>query len=302
MARSIRKLGGDRARRAPMEVKLREGRPADARVCGTIAYEAFKSIADEHNFPPDFPTAETAIEVLSFLLRNPGFHRVVAELDSRVVGSNILDERNPIAGIGPITVDPTVQNRAIGRHLMQAVMERAAARNFPGVRLVQAAYHRRSLSLYAKLGFDSREPLSVFQGPTPKLSIPGCVVRPATASDLEECSRLCLRVHGHDRMGEMRDALRPGQAAVVERAGRITGYTSAIAFFGHTVGETNDDVKALIGAAQSIGGPGILVPTRNSDLMRWCLNNGLRITQPMTLMTVGLYNEPAGAWLPSVIY
>jgi len=285
-----------------MDVRLREGRREDARVCGTIAYEAFKSIADRHNFPPDFATVENAVAVVSFLLANPGFHKVVAELDGQIVGSNFLDERNPIAGIGPITVDPAVQDRAIGRRLMQAVMERAAARNFPGVRLVQAAYHRRSLSLYTKLGFDSREPLSVFQGAALNLSVPGCVVRPARESDLEECSRLCIRVHGHDRTGEMREALRPGHAAVVERAGRITGYTSAIAFFGHAVGETNDDIKALIGAAQSFGGPGFLVPTRNGDLMRWCLNNKLRIVYPATLMTLGLYNEPAGAYLPSVIY
>ncbi len=285
-----------------MDVRLREGRPEDAQVCGTIIYEAFKSIADEHNFPPDFPNRETSIEVVSFFLRNPGFYKVVAELDGRVVGSNFLDERNPIAGVGPITVDPAVQNRAIGRRLMQAVMERAAARNFLGARLVQAAYHRRSLSLYTKLGFDTREPLSVFQGPALNLSIPGCVVRPARETDLEEYSRLCIRVHGHDRTGEMRDALRPGHAAVVERAGRITGYASAIAFFGHAVGETNDDVKALIAAAESFGGPGFFVPTRNGDLMRWCLSNGLRIAYPMTLMTMGLYNEPVGAWLPSVIY
>jgi hypothetical protein len=127
-------------------------------------------------------------------------------------------------------------------------------------------------------------------------------VRPARESDLEECARLCIRVHGHDRTGEMRDALRPGHGAIIERAGRITGYTSAIAFFGHAVGETNDDIKALIGAAESFGGPGFLVPTRNGNLMRWCLNNGLRIVQPMTLMTVGLYNAPTGAYLPSVIY
>ena len=285
-----------------MELKLREGRPQDAAACGTIAYEAFKKIADEHNFPPDFPSAAVATDVVAFLLRNPGYYRVVAELEGRIVGSNFIDERNPIAGIGPITVDPAAQNRAIGRRLMLAATERAAAHKFPGVRLVQAAYHRRSLSLYTKLGFDSREPLSTFQGPPLNISVPGCTVRPAQASDLDECARLCLRVHGHDRTGEMRDALRPGYAAVVERAGRITGYTSAIAFFGHSVGETNDDLRALIGAAQSFGGPGFLVPTRNNDLMRWCLNSGLRIVQPMTLMTTGLYNEPAGAWLPSVIY
>jgi hypothetical protein len=44
------------------------------------------------------------------------------------------------------------------------------------------------------------------------------------------------------------------------------------------------------------------VPSRNSALLRWCLANGLRIAQPMTLMATGLYNEPEGAWLPSVFY
>lgn len=46
----------------------------------------------------------------------------------------------------------------------------------------------------------------------------------------------------------------------------------------------------------------IIVPTRNSDLFRWCLENGLRVVQPMTLMSSGLYNEPAGAYLPSVLF
>ncbi|MDB6159206.1 MAG: hypothetical protein JWO04_2912 [Gammaproteobacteria bacterium] len=47
---------------------------------------------------------------------------------------------------------------------------------------------------------------------------------------------------------------------------------------------------------------GFLVPTRNGELMRWCLGKGLRITQTMTLMARGLYNQPVGAWLPSVRY
>ena len=91
-------------------------------------------------------------------------------------------------------------------------------------------------------------------------------------------------------------------AMVVERQGRLTGYTTNIAFFGHTVGETSDDVKALIGAAEAFAGPGFLVPSRNGELLRWCLARGLRITQSLTLMTTGLYNDPAGAWLPSILY
>jgi hypothetical protein len=45
-----------------------------------------------------------------------------------------------------------------------------------------------------------------------------------------------------------------------------------------------------------------MLPTRNGELLRWCLEKGLRIVQPMTLMSIGLYNEPAGAFLPSIIY
>src|SRR5262245_4323935 len=116
------------------------------------------------------------------------------------------------------------------------------------------------------------------------------------------CNRICTRVHGHDRGGELADAIPQGAARVVQRAGRITGYATPIAYFGHAVAETNDDLKALIGGAESIAGPGVLVPARNGDVVRWCLDRGLRVTQMMTLMTMGLYNEPQGPWLPSVIY
>jgi hypothetical protein len=89
---------------------------------------------------------------------------------------------------------------------------------------------------------------------------------------------------------------------LVEHSGRITGYATLIGFFGHAVGESNEDLKALIGAAPAFLGPGFMVPTRNGELLRWCLDKGLRINQPMTLMSMGLYNEPAGAFLPSIIY
>jgi hypothetical protein len=93
-----------------------------------------------------------------------------------------------------------------------------------------------------------------------------------------------------------------GSAQVVERGGRITGYASSLAFFGHSTAASNVDLQALIASAEIFGGPGILVPTRNSTLFRWCLENGLKVVQPMTLMSLGLYNEPAGAWLPSVLF
>ena len=102
---------------------------------------------------------------------------MVAELQGRIVGSNCLDERSAIAGVGPITIDPKAQNRGVGRELMLAVMDRARESNRPGIRLVQAAFHNRSLSLYTKLGFDAVEPLSVMQGAPLKKRMDGFEVR-----------------------------------------------------------------------------------------------------------------------------
>jgi len=283
-------------------VTLRPGRPEDAAPCGRICYSAFKTLSEYHRFPPDFPSPETATQLLSWLLAHPKFYSVVAEVDGKVVGSNFLDERGTIAGVGPITIDPSTQNQSIGRQLMLNVLDRAGKLNSPGVRLVQATYHSRSLCLYSKLGFVVQELLATMQGQALGFRIPGHKVRKATKGDLEACNRLCLQVHGHERGEELIDGISQGSATVVEHEERITGYATSIGFFGHAVGQTNEDLKALIGAAKQFAGPGFLLPTRNSELFRWCLEHGLRVVQPMTLMNLGLYNEPRGIFLPSVLF
>ena len=285
-----------------MEITLRAAEPGDAQEAGAICYEAFRAIAERHAFPPDVPSREVGMLVLTSLIAHPGFHVVVAERGGRVLGSNAVDERGAIAGVGPITVDPAVQDAGLGRRMMEHVIAREEARGMAGIRLVQAAYHNRSMSLYTKLGFDAREPLSVVQGPPLGAALPGREVAPASEADLAECVQLCRGVHGHDRAGELRDAIGQKTAQVVRRAGRITAYATSIAFFGHAVAETNEDLAALIAAAPQFPGPGFLVPTRNAELLRWCLGHGLRVVEPLTLMSIGLYNAPRGAWLPSIAY
>ena len=148
----------------------------------------------------------------------------------------------------------------------------------------------------------TREPLSVMQGTSLGVSLPGYVVRRADAEDEAVCNSVCRRVHGFERSGEVADAIAQNTATVVEHLGRITGYATEIGYFAHAVGETNEDLKALIGAAPTFAGPGFLVPTRNHDLFQWCLERGLQLVKQQTLMTMGLYNEPAGAWLPGILY
>jgi len=283
-------------------VTIRAAKPDDGAACGAICFAAFSAINTTHGFPSDFPDEAVPIGLLSMLFSRPDFFCVVAEHEGRIVGSNCLDERSAIFGVGPITVDPVAQNLGVGRKLMQAVMDRAQQRGAAGVRLVQAAFHNRSLSLYTALGFQIREPLSCLQGRTIQRSVDGCPVRTAQTADLEACNALARRVHGFDRGVELEQAVQRGPARVVERGGTITGYASDLAFSGHTTAETNVDLQALIASAESFGGPGILLPSRNFAVLRWCLDNGLRVVQPLTLMSTGLYNNPAGAWMPSILF
>jgi predicted N-acetyltransferase YhbS len=289
-------------RKTQPEVVVRTAAPEDSPACGQICYNAFSTINAAHGFPCDFPGSEASTGLLSMMFSRPDFYCVVAEVDGRIVGSNCLDERSAVRGVGPITIDPSAQNLGVGRKLMHAVMDRANGSGAPGIRLVQAAFHNRSLSLYTSLGFDIREPLSCMQGQTLERSIPGCVVRPAKPDDADACNALSRRGHGYDRGVELAQAIEQGTARVVERGGRLTAYTTHLGFFGHSTAETNVDLQSLIASAESFAGPGILVPSRNHVLLRWCLANGLRVVQPMTLMSTGLYSDPSGAWLPSVLF
>lgn len=283
--------------------RFREPRHADAEPAGRIAYEAFRRINAAHGFRPDFPDPEAAIGLLTALIDDPSVFGVVAEAGGHVVGSNFLLERDPVRGVGPITVDPAAQGAGIGRRLMQVVLDRVG----PGtpVRLVQAAFNARSLALYATLGFAAKEPLMLIEG-RPQATVPaGSHVRPMTGADLPAATALCTAVHGIARGGELRDALHRFAPLVVERDGRITGYLTAPAIWhmNHGVAETEHDMQAMLaGAAASNRMLSLLMPIRQVSLFRWCLDAGMRVVMPMTLMAIGDYQDPAGSWFPSVFY
>ena len=286
-----------------MSVTVRAAVDADWVEAGRICYEAFSALADRHGFPHDFPTVADAAEPIRWLINHPQVHGVVAvDQAGGILGSSYLDERGTISAIGPVSVDPTTQNKGVGRLLMEAMLERARQTGTPGVRLVQISYHNRSLSLYAKLGMDVRGAFAAMYGPAIGETYPGYDVRPATAADEAACNALCVRVHGHTRAGEVHEAIESGSARVVERLGRITGYTTKINYFAHSVAETNDDLQALIAESSDFGTPGYLVPLSNGDLFRWSLAHGLKVFFVTNLMTLGLYQEPSGAYLPSVGY
>jgi predicted N-acetyltransferase YhbS len=277
--------------------------PSDTEACGRIMYEAFEHVASNHGFPPDLPSPDTAVELARALISNPSVFGVVAELDGLVVGSNFLSEGDAIRGVGPITVDPNAQGRGIGRRLMEVVLKRA--KGAVGIRLLQDAFNMRSIALYASLGFEVREPVLVMTG-SPAASPPADIaVRTMSERDLDACDALCREVHGISRRNELADALRLLAPLVAERDGRITAYMTAPSSWiaNHGVADSEDDMRALIKGAVSATGPAsFLLPTRQEALFSWCLNQGLKAVKPMTLMTIGQYQETDRPYMPSAFY
>ncbi|HET7599625.1 MAG TPA: GNAT family N-acetyltransferase [Gemmatimonadales bacterium] len=287
-----------------MDVTIRTAAPADIEPCARIIHEAFTAIAEQHRFPPDFPTIDAATELATMFVNHPGIFGVVAEWEGRVVGSNFLDERDPIRGLGPITVDPQVQARGVGRRLMRAALERG--RDAAGIRLLQDSFNTRSIALYASLGFDVREPILLLSGRPSGGPPRGVEVRRLAPEDVTACAALCSRTHGFERANELADALKLFAPVVALRGGRITAYASVPTFWplNHGVAESEEDMRALLlGAAALTPEPlAFLLPTRQAGFFRWCLAQGFRVVKPMTLMTRGQYRQPEGCYFVSVLY
>lgn len=285
------------------QATLREVEPDDAAACAQICFDAFGTFHDHHRFPRDFPVPEAAAQLMGMFVPHPSIWGVVAETDGKVVGSNFLDERDPIRGVGPITVDPETQDSGVGRRLMQAVIERGEGA--PGTRLLQDSFNMRSLALYESLGFDVKEPVAVIGGKPRSGPAEGIDVRPLEEGDLEQCEALCTRVHGFERTNEVRDAIQAMAPFVALRDGSVVAYASSVTFWplNHGVAESDADMQALLlGAAAAVEEPiAYLVPLR-SQLFRWSLSEGLRLVKPMNLMALGEYQEPRGSWFPSVLY
>jgi predicted N-acetyltransferase YhbS len=287
-------------------LRLRPVRPDDGAAVARILYEAFADIHDRHRFPRDFPTLEAAAGLAAAFIAHPSIWGVVAERDGRIVGSNFVDERGSVRGVGPITVDPGVQASGVGRRLMEAVLDRSTGAE--GIRLLQDAFNVRSMALYASLGFEITDPVALMAG-RPELERPdGYEVRELESADLPAAAGLSLRVHGYERTAELADALaaRPGESFAALREGRLVAYGTTLTVFAaaHAVAESAEAMSALVaGALATTGAPAsFLLPTRQHELFRWALAAGLRVVKPMNYMVLGHHREPAGAWIPSVLY
>jgi predicted N-acetyltransferase YhbS len=287
-------------------IELRSLESSDLATASRILYEAFQHIHDFHRFPGAYPSPEIASRAVQELVGLPSIWGVAAEVDGRFAGSTFVDERGPIYGFGPLSVDRSVQARGVGRRLMHAMIDRAS--DARGARFTQDAFNRGALGLYVTVGFDVREPLVLVAGRPRSSTTTGCDVRPLDEADVDECEQLCRKVLGFERTAELREALSaPSHSPFVAvRDGRVVAYTTTLTYYpaGYAVALEDVDMSALItGASNRLGqAASFLLPTREHALFRWCMTEGLRIVKPMTYLTSGEYADPEGCWIPSAVY
>ena len=168
---------------------------------------------------------------------------------------------------------------------------------------MQDAFNVASLSLYASLGFDVKEPVAFMQAAP--LAEAANSVRPITEPDLPAIEELSVRIYKNSRRNEVAAAACYGFAALLrERQGRITGYLLP-GIFGHGVAETEEDALTLIGEAARRLAPEFarfFCPLTESGFYRKALQGGCRVIKVMNYMTLGVYEQPEEVWMPSVLY
>src|SRR5919206_3308939 len=150
-----------------MAIRLVPAEPQHVSEIGKLCFEAFREVHDRGCGTRDFPTVEIAQQVLGMLVQREDFYSVSALDNGRLVGSNFLSLMDPVAGVGPITVDPSYQGQGLGRILMQDVIDYARRDNIEQVRLMQDSFNVASLSLYASLGFDVKDTVASMQAASP---------------------------------------------------------------------------------------------------------------------------------------
>lgn len=286
-----------------MPIQLIPARPEHTEDLARICHLAFNSLHERHNVPPDVPTIDVGRLIIGAVINRPDYAGMAAIDNDRLIGSNFLLHADEVCGVGPITVDPTIQSRGIGRSLMQWAIDEARRRRGTDVqvRLFQEAINTTSLSLYTSLGFRWQESAALMH-PRPAAS-DNPAARPATTDDLPAIAALSEQHHGISRANDAASLLAMGLPAfVLTRNNRIVAYQIST-LFGHAAAENPDDLLALAShTARQVEPPMavIIVPMSQPELLSAALARGFRTAKVLNAMAIGPYTRAPGPSLPSI--
>ena len=149
--------------------------------------------------------------------------------------------------------------------------DKAEAKGSTGVRLVADSFNMSSVSLYASLGFEVKEPLLLMSGRPASKPSPEIEVRSLESDDVDDCASLCRKVHGFERTNELRDALKNLSPLVALRKGKLVGYALTFTKWpsNHAVADIEEAIEALLLVAATLNSEPLsfLLPVRQQSFI-----------------------------------
>ena len=284
-----------------MQLKLVPATDDQIPLLGDICHRAFSALHDRFGVDRDVPDPEVGQMILSQTVKRPDYTGVMAVLDGRIVGSNFLTFADEVAGVGPITVEPELQAKGIGRALMQWAVDEAQRRGIRETRLFQETLNTTSLSLYTSLGFDWRDSAALMQAAPAASADPD--VRPIERDDLEAIAALSTAAYGFSRAGDAAQLIEwkvPGFIKVMD--GEPKAYLFAT-LFGHAGAVSDHDLLSLAAQAALHLPPPLarfICPMARPGLFRSALSHGHRTVKMLSYMSLGAFTAPRGPHFPSI--
>jgi GNAT superfamily N-acetyltransferase len=282
------------------EPSIRALEERDADRAGDVDFLAFYDVALRHAQPAVVRTPADARGYVRHLLAFDPLGGLVAEVAGEIVGMAWVHPRGPVATIGPLAVEPTMQGRGIGRALLARCIELAGPR-VPQLRLVQESYNPTSLGLYLRTGFRVVAPLVELElapGPSVGAVTPtGARLRVAEAGDRTRLVERDGRAFGAPRPQNVDLHLRRGHGVVAERGTAFVGYAFGIglgpvAYLGSASAEDADlMLEMLASLASTLRGDATpvrtLVPSSDRRLVDSLLGIGFRVLRACHYMVRG---------------
>ncbi len=182
-------------------------------------------------FGSDWRPFRTVVDVYEEL--DPGCCVVALDDAGVLIGSAFFHPRETHAGVGVVSVHPSVFGRGVARAMMEEIIRIADGKP---LRLVSSAMNLDSFSLYTRLGFVPRMTLQAVTLDVPAVGLPGASsrLRAATMADVPRIADLEMRLNGVRKERDYRFFAenRSGawRLAVIEKqGGELAGFLAASA-------------------------------------------------------------------------
>lgn len=273
-----------------------------------IFHDAFNELYERRGYGPIVADAGVGRAIAETYLALDPEHCFVVTTEGVVAGSGFLHPRGGVAGVGPITIDPRLQGRGLGRLLVSEICQRADRLGLQSLRLIQDSFNESSYALYTRLGFQPRQvyaraSFAALRGKGQQL------LRVAGHSDLARIGALEKELLGFSRPLDY-DLLRHnGEVFVLEAHGVLEGWLArlsrgSVTVLGPVLSRTSEGMRRLVVEASRDLPAGmevrLLLPPDCHELHEELARHRVEIHSLCNYMVRGSFDRLRGYYAPTL--